>query len=45
MDKAWYVEPYNGVLLSNKKGQTTQMCNNMNEFQTKTSSWVKEAKH
>lgn len=32
MDKLCYVHLYNGVLLSNKKGQVTQMCNSMDEF-------------
>lgn len=32
-NKAWYVYPYNGIVLRNKKRQTTQMCNNMDEFQ------------
>ena len=40
IDKQTVVYPYNGILLSNKKEQITNTCNNMDEFQ-KHYCWAK----
>ena len=33
--------PYNGILLGNKKEQTTHTCNNVDEFQMHVAKWKK----
>lgn len=41
MDKQIVLPPSNGMLYSNKKAQTTDMCNNMDESQKHYAKWKK----
>ena len=39
MDKQIVIHPYNGILFCNKKEQTTETCNNMDDFKKQYVEW------
>ena len=39
MDKQIMVHPHSGILFCNKENQTTDTCNNMDEFQKRYVEW------